>query len=418
MQGKTPLTAGGAALLMIAGLSMAAPLPAASQYQPLYTFTGGNDGAVSWAGLTFDKAGNLYGTTIAGGAYGYGTVFQLAPAANGAWTETVLHSFPAPGTDGNQPEAGVIFDAAGNLYGTTYFGGAYGAGTVFKLAPGAGGAWSETVLYAFNGTNEGRPSAALIIDAAGNLYGTAYGVPYHCGTVFKLAPGANGQWTETVLHDFGAIRNAPNRGCQPSAGLVFDAAGNLYGTTSTGGAHIYFGTVFKLAPGANGQWTHTVLHSFSSQNGDGGYPYDTPTLDAAGNLYGTTYSGGMNGAGTVFKLTPGASGTWAETVLHSFSGGRDGADPYGGLTFDAAGNLYGTTNFGGTHYGVVFKLTPGANGKWAETVLHRFDQSDGWAPDGNVIVDAAGDVYGTTLNGGDFNQACPSGCGVVFKITQ
>jgi uncharacterized repeat protein (TIGR03803 family) len=421
MQGETRLTVVGAALLLVAGFVITAPVSAASQYQVLYTFTGGKDGAISWAGLTFDAAGSLYGTTIAGGAYGYGSVFKLAPGAGGTWTESVLHSFLPHGLDGNQPEAGLIFDRAGNLYGTTYVGGAHFSGTVFKLAPSTNGTWTETILHSFTGGKDGgNPASSLIFDAEGNLYGTTFGAPRHCGVVFKLAPRANGKWTETVLHDFGPIKNGPNGGCQPNASLVFDSSGNIYGTTSTGGAHIYFGTVFKLTPSSNGKWTKTVLHSFSSKNGDGAYPYDNLILDAAGNLYGTAYFGGTHGAGTVFELTPGTNGKWAETVLHAFTGGIDGDDPYAGLTLDAVGDLYGTTNFGGSQssFGVVFKLTPGANGRWAETVLHSFNGNDGWAPFGNVILDAAGNLYGTTLNGGDYNQNCPSGCGVVFKVTK
>lgn len=399
---------------------------AGSQEQMLYTFTGGGDGAVSWANLVSDPAGNLYGTTIAGGAYGYGTVFQLAPSGGGTWTETVLHSFNPNGLDGVEPEAGLVRDAAGNLYGTTYFGGAYTAGTVFEVAPQPDGTWSETVLYSFNNVNEGRPAAGLTLDQAGNLYGTSSGVPYWCGTVFELTPQAGGAWKETVLHNFGRIKAAPNAGCQPTAALVFDSVGNLYGTTSTGGASIYFGTVFRLGRGATGQWTLAVLHSFSGSNGDGEYPYAGVAMDSTGRLYGTSFAGGnspcFSGCGIVFKLAPAASGQWKETILHSFTGGGDGGEPYAGVTFDAVGNLYGATTFGGNPVcssgcGVVFELTPNAKGRWIETVLHSFDDNDGRAPDGSLILDSAGTLFGTTLNGGEIDSSCPSGCGLVFALT-
>jgi len=396
------------------------PVSAASQYQVLYSLSGGNDGSIPWDSLVVDEAGNLYGTTIAGGAYGYGTVFKLASGPNGTWIESVLHSFNPQAPDGNQPEAGLVFDRAGNLYGTTYMGGTHFSGTVFKLTPNKDGSWTETILHSFTGGKDGgNPAGNLIFDAVGNLYGTTFGAPSHCGVVFQLTPGIDGKWTETVLHDFGPIKNGPNGGCQPSAGLVFDSAGNLYGTTSTGGAHIYFGTAFKLTPHTNGQWTETVLHSFSSQSGDGAYPYDNVVLDTAGNVYGQTFGGGNGscffGCGIVFKLAPGMNGKWTETILHSFTGGTDGGDPYAGLTFDSAGKLYGTTNFGGSPLcssgcGVVFTLTQGNSGKWTETVLQSFSGYDGDVPYGSVIFDASGNLYGTTLNGGT------AGYGEVFKI--
>lgn len=202
MQGRKSLIVVVAAFLIAGLLITAAPALAVSQVQVLHAFTGRNDGAISWAALVLDASGNLYGTTIAGGTYGYGTVFKLTPGASGAWTETVLHSFHPDVTGGNQPEAGLIFDTVGNLYGTTSFGGSHGEGTVFKLAPGINGTWTETVLHAFDGQDGGRPSGSLIFDASGNLYGTTSGTPPSRGNVFKLAPSVDGVWTETVLHTF------------------------------------------------------------------------------------------------------------------------------------------------------------------------------------------------------------------------
>jgi len=291
----------------------------------LYSF-GANptDGITPLGSLIFDAKGNLYGTTEAGGAYdttfggasnGYGTVFELTPATGSAWTEKVLYSFRyLSQTDGYYPVAGVIFDTKGNLYGTTSDGGAgqdlEGGGTVFELTPTTGGSWTEKVLYSFGG---GSPSGykiegGVIFDTAGNLYGTAnaggnaFGLD---GTLFKLTPTAGGTWTETVLHSFGAYETD---GINPTAGLIFDGSGNLYGTTSGGGANT-FGTVFKLTTETGGSWTETVLHSFNFTSTDGASPYAGLVLDTSGNLYGTTAYGGANGSsdsgttgGTVFEI--------------------------------------------------------------------------------------------------------------------
>ena len=316
--------------------------------QVLYSFGGG-----LYDGLIFDAAGNLYGTMGGGGVGGYGTVFELTPTAGGGWSEEVLYSF-GEGTDGGGPYAGVIFDKNGNLYGTTTKGGTYGWGTVFELTPAAGGGWTETVLHSFNnnGTDGYTPLAGLIFDAVGNLYGTtwhggAYGYPG--GTVFELTPTAGGGWTETVLHSFNGTD-----GSNPYAGLIFDVAGNLYGTTSNGGDY-GLGTVFELTPAAGGGWTEQVLHSFNGTDGNG--PIAGLIFDKNGDLYGTTAGGGNYGHGTVFELTPTAGGGWAEQVLLSFEG-SGGGDPQSGLIFDAAGNLYGTTQNGGAGVGTVFELSP------------------------------------------------------------
>jgi uncharacterized repeat protein (TIGR03803 family) len=232
------------------------------------------------------------------------------PKAGGGWTEKILHNFNSNVNDGREPYAGLIFDKARNLYGTTFNGGAYGNGTVFKLKPNADGSWTESVLHSFNsnGTDGTNSYAGLIFDKARNLYGTTFnGGAYGNGTVFKLKPNADGSWTESVLHSFN-----PNGtdGTNPHAGLIFDTSGNLYGTTVVAAPE--YGAVFELMPKAGGRWTEKVLHTFNQK--DGAEPYAGLVFDGSGNLYGTTYQGGADGAGTVFELTPTAGGSWTETM--------------------------------------------------------------------------------------------------------
>jgi uncharacterized repeat protein (TIGR03803 family) len=296
----------------------------------LYNFcsaSGCTDGSWPYANLISDAAGNLYGLTAYGGTissncfgFGCGTVFRLSPGAGGTWTETVLYGFCSMSncTDGAEPWTGLISDAAGNLYGMTTEGGRsgcrQGCGTVFQLTSGANGKWTETVLYSF--CSEGRctdgaqPSGSLIFDAAGNLYGTTTigGTHGNYGTVFQLVSGANGTWTEKVLHRF-HLRDNDHDGYNPYAGLVFDSAGTLYGTTKGGGAYGDCGTVFQLTPKTNGNWTERVLHSFK-RTGKGGYGLSASLIfDGAGNLYSTATWGGddtgcNDGCGTVFEITP------------------------------------------------------------------------------------------------------------------
>jgi uncharacterized repeat protein (TIGR03803 family) len=394
----------------------------AQQENVLYTFlSNGKDGFDPRAGLTFDNAGNLYGTTYEGG-HGQGAVFELSPVAGG-WTESVLYSFHVSGKSGSIPLSGVIFDAAGNLYGTTLEGGdvtkcsGFGCGTVFELTPEAGGGWTEKWRHNFGSNSKDGmfPMAGLISDAAGNLYGTTNrGGAHGQGTVFELTPKAGGGWTEKVLYGF--FVNNGKDGAFPQAGLIFDTAGNLYGTTSGGGAH-HQGTVFELTPKVGGGWTERLLYSFFANHGkDGAFPQAGLILDAAGNLYGTTKGGGAYGfaKGTVFELSPVAGGGWSESVLYNFGKSSDGKTPTAGLIFDAAGNLYGTTLDGGTHdSGTVFELTPVA-GSWTERVLHSFSQDtgDGYWPFAGLIFDATGNLYGTASAGGANNFG-----GTVFEIT-
>jgi uncharacterized repeat protein (TIGR03803 family) len=379
-------------------------------------YNGAPDGAWPEASLIFDAAGNLYGTTSLGGTLNNGTVFELTATEGGGWTEKVLHNFN--GEDGYTLSASLIFDAAGNLYGIAQMT-VNSYGTVFELMPAEGGRWTVKVLHYFNWGRGGiLPKAGLIFDAAGNLYGTtAWGGHYGscgdpgCGTVFEMTPKEGGGWTEKTLHDFGTGVD----GALPVAGLIFDASGNLYGTTSQGGDYYNSGTVFELTPKEGGGWTEKKLHNFGIDGRDAATPNAGLIFDAAGNLYGTTASGGDYDAGTVFELTPKEGGGWTEKKLHNFGiGGRDGTTPNAGLMFDAAGNLYGTT-YGGGDYGggTVFELTPDGHGAWTEKKLHNFgiDGRDGINPYAGLIFDASGNLYGTTKNGGDY------GVGTVFEIT-
>jgi uncharacterized repeat protein (TIGR03803 family) len=394
---------------------------AAAKEKVLYAFAGHADGGFPQAALVMDTAGNLYGTASEGGASGSGAVFKLSRVKGGGWNETVLYSF-AGGTDGAYPIAELIFDAAGNLYGTTAGGGANDAGTVFELSPGANG-WTETVLHSFNVSDGAIPSAGLVFDTAGNLYGTTFsgGKPLDLGVVFQLSPTAKGKWKEKILLEFG--RHVDGGG--PAGTLIFDAAGNLYGTGS--GGYQVAGSVFELTPQPNGKWKEKVLHGFTGK-GDGGFPHGALVLDSDGNLYGTTQNGGnssgtgpcmFGGCGTVFKLSPGANGKWQETVICKFKGTEDGMGPVAGLAFDPAGNLYGTTEMGGGTgcdfnfgCGTAFQLTPEASGKWKETVLHRFKSDEGGKhPLAGLVLDSTRKSYGTASSNGQ------GSAGVVFEIT-
>jgi uncharacterized repeat protein (TIGR03803 family) len=388
----------------------------------LYSFTGGADGNLP-SGMIFDGAGNLYGTTYEGGALGYGAVFELIANSNGTWTESVLYQFLG-GHDGAYPLSSPIFDGAGNLYGTTKGGGdpenyctvgyVKGCGVIFELMPNTNGTWTERTLYQFTGLNDGAyPSGTLTFDGAGDLYGTTYGggvfgcgVP--CGVVFRLTPDRHGGWIERVIHSFKA-----HPGALPVAGLVSDPVGNLYGTTSSGGS-AGAGIVFELTPGSNGRWVYNVLHVFRGGK-DGANPLGSLVLDAAGVLYGTTDSGGAYRHGNVFKLTPTSNGGWTHHVIHQFEGGEEGSQPVAGLSRDATGNLYGTTLYGGNPSncrggcGVVFALRPVSSG-WKESVLWRFGDHPGAHPATGLVLDAVGNLYGTS--GGDRTNTF----GSIFEI--
>jgi uncharacterized repeat protein (TIGR03803 family) len=403
-------------------LTLATGSLACGRYR-VYNFAGGADGSLPiWSGkLISDNAGNLYGTTFEEGVNGGGTVFKLS-TSGGVWKNTVLYSFPVSPVDGRHPNSGLILDSAGNLYGTTQGGGSLQVGTVYELSPNARGGWTETLLYSFKGNGDGAYPTAVVLDKSGNLYGTtSAGGQYELGTVFELTP-SGGSWNETTIYSF-VNAQAPNA-------VVLDSAGNLYGTTTYGGTN-GFGTVFELSQ-SSGVWTEAVLYNFQYYNGnhDGAYPYAGVTLDEAGNLYGTTNYGGTGtncppgSCGAVYELTK-SNGTWTERLLYSFKGGQDGSLPQAGVTLDADGNLYGTTSFGGggpctlnglAGCGTVFELRKVGAG-WMEIVF-RFDSKDGANPQAGVFLDNKGEVFGTTLYGG--TGSCPGGnlpgCGVVFGL--
>ncbi len=385
----------------------------------LYSFNdNGSDGVSPYAGVVFDGKGNLYGTTYQGGAYAQGTAFELAPNGSGGWTETVLHSFNSTTGDGEYPYAGLVIDGKGNLYGTTIFGGG-GLGAAFELSPNGSGGWTEKVIYSFaaNVPDGYLPYASMILDGKGNLYGTTY-YSYDDqgnddnGAVFELSPNGSGGWTETLLYNF--TSNNPTDAAFPYQGsLIFDAKGNLYGMTN-GGGNAGLGAVFELSHNGGG-WTEAVIYSFANNRTDGRDPYAGLISDSAGNLYGTTFDGGTHGFGTVFELTPAGGGIWTEKVLHNFNRSKtDGQTPYSSLLLDAKGNLYGTTMYAGAYFtGTVFELSPTAAGAWKEKVLHSFNPSggDGQNPTGPVTFDAKGNLYGTTSTSGT------DGFGTVFELS-
>jgi len=395
---------------LIMALILAPGASAKGKYKILYNFAGGTDGSQPYAGLILDTSGNLYGTATEGGPSGDGTVFKLTKNSDGSWTESLLYSF-AGGTDGATPYAGVTFDAKGNLYGTTYSGGASSAGTVFQLSPSSGGTWTESVLYSFTGGSDGaNPEAGLIFDPSGNLYGaTSYGGASADGVVYKLTPNSDGTWTESVLHTFTGGQD----GSIPQVGnLTFDPPGNLYGTAAVGGGS-GFGVVYKLTPNSDGTWTESVLRSFTGGK-DGATPTGTLIFDSAGRLYGNSNEEPYIGLGNVFKLTLGAKGKWYEHVLYMFQGNQDGAYPVGGVVLDTAGNLCGTTSAGiNTHGGggQLFKLAP-RRWLWKKYVPHWFEgpPRDGFDSNAPVVFDAAGNLYGTAFDG--WGSGC---CGVVFE---
>ncbi|MGO9086045.1 MAG: choice-of-anchor tandem repeat GloVer-containing protein [Terriglobales bacterium] len=376
---------------MAVTLLLSASAAAANTYKILHAFTWAHGPA---GALARDAAGNLYGTTLQGagtgcGGNGCGTVWKLAPNANGTWTNTTLHVFG--GGDGAWPNGGLVLDAAGNIYGTAPVGGSStatlcvtvytaGCGVVFKLKPNSNGSWSYSVIHSFNWGIDGATPGPVIFDASGNLYGeTAFGSTFGNGLIFKLTPHPGGPWTESIVYTFTEGAD----GGRPYGGLVFDASGNLYGYSTTSQASVSSpeccGVVWKLAPNANRPWTETTLYTFTGGT-DGGTLAGSPTLDANGNLYGTTSDGGAAsacpsiltpGCGVVFKLTLNSNGTWTQSVIHTFPTiGGDGEEPAAGVTLDTAGNLYGTAKYGGiaqfiSGYGVVFKLTQ-ASGGWSE----------------------------------------------------
>lgn len=405
------------------------------------TFPSG-DGGYLLGGLVSDAAGNLYGTTNSGGSFAEGSVFKLSQSKAGDWKEQLLYSFGPPLVGTAYASGNLVFDNAGNLYGVTRNTGAFRSGTVFRLSPDASGRWTAKVLHEFkpNSTDGYDPWGGVIVDAAGNVYGTTtFGgdqancvdnpndPPVGCGTVFELSPTNSGAWKETILYNFS---DSANDGALPR-GLAFDLAGNLYGTTTEGGSgactdvgNLGCGTIFTLTR-TNSGWTFTNIYSF--QNGtDQAYPTSGLTLGSNGSFFGTTWGDGWRccGSGTVFQLTPGTENTWSLTTIYTFQNPPSANGPEGGVSLDSLGNLYGTTYIGGggncplytSTCGTVFELSPSPGGNWTEQTLYTFvgSPTDGYGPSAPVIVDAAGRLYGTTQFGGTVSSQF--GGGTVFEI--
>jgi len=405
------------------------PLQAQTE-KVLHSFAGPTaDGGSPSGSLARDGKGNLYGTTQSGGTSGSGTVFELAINPDGSYTESVLYSFAATGGDGHLPVAGLVIDGSGKLYGTTQAGGtsmacSFGCGTVFKL-DNSSGSYKYGQLYSFTGSPDGEAPGALLIDAHGNLYGTTLfggtsktaNCKSGCGTVFKLAINPDGSYTPSVLYRFAATGD----GINPQGNLVIDSAGHLYGTTAAGGGSGY-GIVFEL-DNSSGTYKDNLLHSFTGGS-DGEIPTSGLVVDAHGNLYGTAENGGSTacpmGCGTVFELTNN-SGSYSFTAapLYSFTGSPDAQNPVS-LVIDASGNLYGTAGGGASTAcngcGTVFELANKSGSYTYTGVLYSFTGSpDGAQPTG-LIVDASGNLYGTTGLGGTSTVCSLSGCGTVFEV--
>ncbi|MGA2371907.1 MAG: choice-of-anchor tandem repeat GloVer-containing protein [Candidatus Korobacteraceae bacterium] len=420
--------AGIAGLLILLVTAIAAP---AQTFTVLHDFTG-SDGGNPGRALLIDGSGNLYG--VAGNAgnydtncqpYGCGTAFELKREQSG-WIFNLLYTFLG-GYDGLRPDSSLVFGPDGALYGSLAQGGvgrcgdsgSLTCGMIYRLAPPANFcgnvlcSWNQTVLYRFTGLSDGGVPEQISFDQAGNIYGpTELGGQdngcsgYYCGTVFKLSPSGGG-WTESVLYAFlGGSRD----GYWPDSNLVFDQGSNIYGTTIMGG-YTYEGTVYQLTPYGSG-YSEQMIYQFN--DGDSGQGPTGLISDAAGNLYGTTFTGGSGGSGTVFELSP-SNGSWIFSVLYSFSG-TSGSGPSAGVVMDAAGNLYGTTNrTGGDNRGVVFKLTRSGSA-WIYSSLHDFTGGADGANPGALVLDGNGNIFGVSAAGG--HGSCGvGGCGAVWEIT-
>jgi len=374
----------------------------------LYSFAGGTDGSGPYqAGVVFDQSGNLYGVTYYGGLYGNGTVFQLTPSGGG-WTENTLYNFTGS-SDGANPAGGLLIDGSGNLYGTTWGGGTYQCGVVFRLSPSQGG-WTYSVLYAFTGNDDGEaPQGDLMFLSSTDIVGTTSSAGWQChignGTVFIVT-------TWGTLPEVGCF----TRGSGSVPGGVGICDHEICGTTEWGGKE-GMGSLFRW--NTNNKSVGT-MYTFKPTEKTGVFPFGDLTSNAELVVFGTTYAGGVGGYGTVYQLTPSFGGGgrvgWHSTVLHSFTGANgDGGWPWAGVILDAAGNIYGTTTIGGSDpgsAGTVFRLTPGPKNKWNETVLYSFSGgADGGDPTGALIFDSAGNIYGTTQKGGAYGQ------GTVYMVT-
>src|SRR5437588_1172596 len=405
MKSPTRFRIGAVAVTAVFVLSLAAAT--ATTTNVIFSFSG-DDGEYADTDLETDDAGNIYGTTVLGGDFASGTVFKLSPTLNG-WVQTVLYSFTS-GADGGEPYKGVTLDREGNLYGTAVAGGSGscegGCGVVYKLT-NSGGTWTQTVIHAFTGGNDGSgPGARVTVDRSGNVYGmTPTGGAHGLGTIYKIFQGPSGGWGLKVIHAF----TGGSDGATGSAGRMILRNGHLYGAATSGGT-FGSGVVFELTP-RDGEWDFRTIYSFKGQV-DGSFPYGALLFDASGNIFGTTYYGGANNIGAVYKLSRRPIAEWEEKVLYSFRDGANGSNPISNLVFDSAGNLYGTTSEGGLGSGIIFKLSPVSGGQWIETVVHRFrGPPDGAFAYNGMVVDRFGDFYGATVHGGDNDD------GSIYKFT-
>jgi uncharacterized repeat protein (TIGR03803 family) len=395
--------------IFLFAIAMSATISHAQTEVVLYNFGSPGTPLSPWTSMVSDKSGNLYGVTPNGGANHNGAIYELSPVSGG-WQESILYSFTG-GADGGTPYATPVFDPSGNLYGTAQTGGASKFGVVYELSPISGGSWQETVLYSFtNGKDGSYPSTGnLVFDASGNLYSSnisggnanecQYAQPSGCGIIFQLSPLEEGKWKFHILFTLEGEIIGP-------AMLTFDAAGSLFGTAAGpwGGFELPSapGAAFELTPTSSGPWKSSLVHNFGA-NSDVGLPSQL-IFDNAGNMYGTGGDGGLNtncndnGCGGVFKISRGSKG-WREEVLYAFTGQLDGSGPEGVVLYH--GKLYGTTFGGGTdNSGVVFELASGANNTWTETPIFNFDSSTGYLPTSPPIVLPNGYLYGTTPYGG------------------
>lgn len=389
----------------------------------LFTFPNGTITTNPYT-LIADGHGNYFGTAIGGN----GSVFELTPAAGGGWSVTTIYAFP--GATGPYYPDGIVMDSSGNIFVACAEGPPYGS--IAELSPNGAGGYTEKTIFHFNGTNGRDPLGMLVLDSSGNIYGTTNAggqcsaESVGCGVAYELSPQTGGTWKEKILYRFGAFAGD---GEFPAGGLVFDRKGNLYGTTQGGGltgcpnANVSCGTVFELMHTTQG-WTEKILHRLNIAEGE--YPWDAPTIDAAGNLYVTAYEGGAELFGSIFELTPTSEGEWKFHLIHSFSDFATGAILVAGVTLDATGSLIVSTQDGGVDRlpcvsrgtnagcGTVWKFTPTGTGKWSSKLLYVFSGgSDGRQLDDlRLVLDGSGNIFGVAAYGGDANSD-----GTIFEIT-
>jgi uncharacterized repeat protein (TIGR03803 family) len=393
-------------LTLISAFVFGSLYPAHAQTETvLYKFTGTRDENNTLATLVA-SGGKLYGTVPFGGE-GYGIVYELSPNGSGGWTETTIHSFSLGVSDGYRPNT-LTTDGKGNLFGTTLLGGANGDGICYELSP-AGDSWVETILFSFGVGSAGKvPFGNLIVDAQGTIFGTDDNVTtawYESVYEASLSDG----YVAHMIYTTPFVTASGGNG-----GLAMDASGNIFGI-SVQGYLPQIATAFELSPNGNGGWNSNVLYTFRA----GIEPESSPTLDKLGRIYGTTTLGGINNNGTVYRLNPGADGQWTRQILYSFKGGKtDGSGPYSAVVFDASGNMYGTTSAGGAFdKGTVFELSPVGDGRrYQETILWSFNGADGNGPVSALVRDSAGNLYGTTPMGGDRECGAFAGCGLAFEV--